>query len=99
DRRCLHEPRGVAGWSLSRALVRRLYLPELPRVGDRAAAWDAPGDGALVVARPSGRVVEPGGLQRRVDLRPDRDARPARGRARLGKEAEGRARLRGRVLR
>ena len=41
----------------------------------------------LVVARPSGRLVEPGRLQRRLDLRPDRDARPARRRARVGEEA------------
>ena len=49
-------------------------------------------DGALVVARPSGRLVEPGRLQRRLDLRADRDARAARGRARVGQEAARRAR-------
>ena len=57
------------------------------------------GDGALVVARTSRGLVEPGGLQRRVDLRSDRDARAARGRARLGEEAEGRARVCDRLLR
>ena len=42
-----------------------------------------------LVARPSGGLVEPGRLQRRVDLRPDRDAGAARGGARVGQEAEG----------
>ena len=82
-----------------RARGRGLDLPELPRVGDRPAARHAAGDRALVVARPSGRLVEPGRLQRRVDLRADRDARPARGGSRLGEEAEGRERLRDRLLR
>ena len=49
------------------------------------------GDDAALVARPSRRLVEPGRLQRRVDLRADRDAGAARGRARVGQEAEGRA--------
>ena len=83
--------------SALRARRRGLDLPELPRVGDRAAARDAGLDGALVVAGPSRRLVEPRRLQRRVDLRPDRDARAARGRARLGEEAArrlGRARSR-----
>ena len=46
-----------------------------------------------------GRLVEPGRLERRVDLRPDRDARPARGRARLGQEAARRDGVRDRLLR
>ena len=79
--------------------ARRLDLPELPRVGDRPAARDAAGDGALLVARPSGRLVEPARLQRRLDLRPDRDARSARGRARVGEEAARRADRGDRVLR
>ena len=41
----------------------------------------------------------PARLQRRLDLRPDRDARAARGRARLGEEAARRAGVRDRVLR
>ena len=41
----------------------------------------------------------PARLERRLDLRPDRDARAARGRARLGQEAARRAHLRDRVLR
>ena len=45
------------------------------------------GDDPLLVARPSGRLVEPGRLQRRLDLRPDRDARAACGRAGLGRSA------------
>ena len=77
----------------------RLDLPVVPRVGDRAAARDAAGDGALVVARPSGRLVEPARLQPRLDLRPDRDARAARGRARVGEEAARREDGRDRVLR
>ena len=43
-----------------------------------------------LVARASGRLVEPGGLPRRVDLRADRDTGSARGRLRVGQEAEGR---------
>ena len=48
-------------------------------------------DDPLLVARPPVRLVEPARLQRRVDLRPDRDARAARRRARLGEEAARRA--------
>ena len=97
--RDLLESRGHAGRLRLRARGRRLDLPELPRVGDRAAARDAGGDHPLLVARPSRRLVESRRLQRRLDLRPDRHARPARGGARLGEEAEGRERLRDRVLR
>src|SRR5262245_21978968 len=82
-----------------RALRRRLDLPELPRVGDRAPARDAGLHGAFMVARAPVRVVEPGGLQRRLDLRADRDPRAARGRARLGQAAAGRERLCDRLLR
>jgi Pyruvate/2-oxoglutarate dehydrogenase complex, dehydrogenase (E1) component, eukaryotic type, alpha subunit len=39
------------------------------------------------------------GVQRRVDLRADRDAGAARGRARVGEEAEGRVDRRARLLR
>ena len=56
-------------------------------------------DRAVVVARSSRRLVEPRGLSRRVDLRPDRDARSARGGSRLGEEAQGGARRGDRVLR
>ena len=59
-------------------------FPELPRVGDRAPARDAAGDDPLLVARSSGRLVEPRRLQPRLDLRPDRDAGSARSRARPG---------------
>ena len=57
------------------------------------------GDGAVVVARPSGRLVESGRVQHRVDLRPDRDPRAARRRARLGEEAARRRGDRDRLLR
>ena len=97
--RDLLEPRGDAGGLGARARRRGLDLPELPRVGDRAAARDAGGDRAVVVARPSGRLVEPGRLQRRVDLRADRDARAARRGARVGEEAARRVDRRDRVLR
>ena len=66
-------------------------LPELPRVRDWAPARDAGLDRPLVVARPSRRMVEPARLQRRLDLRPDRDPRPARGGPGLGEEAPRRA--------
>ena len=46
--------------------------------------------GPPLVARPSGGLVEPGRLQRRLDLRADRDAGAARRRPRVGEEAEGR---------
>ena len=48
-RRCRSAPR-------TRSTDERLDLPELPRVGDRAAARDAAGDDPLVVARPSRRA-------------------------------------------
>src|SRR4029450_4995190 len=67
DLRDLLEPRSDAGRLRVRARGRRLDLPELPRVGDRAPARDARLDGALLVARAPGRLVEPGGLQRRRD--------------------------------
>ena len=47
----------------------RLDLPELSRVGDRAPAGNARLNGSLVVARPSGGLVEPDGVRRGVDLR------------------------------
>ena len=78
---------------------RRLDLPVVPRVGDRARARHAGRDDPAVVARPSVGLVEPGRLERRVDLRADRDARPARGRARVGQEAARRGRGRDGVLR
>src|SRR5205814_6720563 len=78
--RDLLQPRGDAGGLRLRARRGRLDLPELPRVGDRAPPGDAAGDGPLVVARPPRRLVEPARLERRVDLRPDSDARAARGR-------------------
>ena len=99
DVRDLLEPRGDAGRLGARARRRGLDLPELPRVGDRAAARDSRRDRPALVARPSRRLVEPGRVQRRVDLRADRDARAARRRARVGQEAEGRATRRDRVLR
>ena len=89
----------IQAGAVPRARRRRLDLPELPRVGDRPAARHAAGDGALLVARPSRRLVEPGRLQPRLDLRPDRHARAARRRARVGEAAEGRGRLRARLLR
>ena len=85
--------------AVARARRRRLDLPELPRVGDRPPARHAGAHGAVVVARPSGRLVEPGRLQRRLDLRPDRYPRAARRRARLGQEAARRASVRDRLLR
>ena len=85
--------------SVVRARRRGLDLPELPRVGDRPPARHAGRDGPALVARASGGMVEPGRLQRRVDLRPDRHARSARRRSRVGKEAEGRERGRDRLLR
>ena len=73
----------------ARARRGGLDLPELPRVGDRAPARDAGRDDPLLVARPPGRLVEPGRLQRRVDLRPDRHARAARGRIAWGQKLKG----------
>src|SRR6478736_537094 len=60
---------------------------------------DACLDDPLVVARPPRRLVEPARLERRLDLRPDRDPRTARGRPRLGQEAARRAHLRDRLFR
>ena len=57
------------------------------------------GDAPALVARPSRGLVEPGRLERRVDLRADRDACPARRRARVGEEAARRGRRRDGVLR
>src|SRR5207344_486678 len=85
--RDLLEPRGHAGRIRLRARAGRLDLPELSRVGDRASSRDANRDGALVVAGPSVRLVEPARLERGLDLRADRDARAARHRARVGEEA------------
>src|SRR5207237_7857440 len=85
--RDLLEPRGDAGRLRLRARARGLDLPELPRVRDRAPARAAGLDGALVVARPPDGLVEPGRLECRLDLRPDRHARPARRRAGVGEEA------------
>ena len=70
---------------------RRLDLPLVPRVRDRARARDAGRDDPAMVARPSVGLVEPGRLERRVDRGADRDARAARGRARVGQEAARRA--------
>ena len=50
---------------------------------------DAAGDDPLVVARSSGRPVEPGRRQPGLDLRPDRDAGASRGRAGMGKRLRG----------
>ena len=94
--RDLLESRGDAGRRRARARRRGLDLPELPRVGDRALARHAAEDRAELVARASRGLVEPGRLQRRLDLRADRDAGAARCRARVGQEAEGRARVRAR---
>ena len=77
----------------------RLDLPELPRVGDRAPPRPAARDDPPVVARAPVRLVEPRRGERRVDLRPDRDARPARRRARMGDAAQGVGRRRARALR
>ena len=85
--RDLLEPRGAAGRSRVCARGSRLDLPGIPRVGDRALARDAGFDRAVVVARASGRLVEPDGLQRRVDLRADRDADTACGRGSRGARA------------
>src|SRR5581483_12100964 len=73
--RDLLEPRGDAGRVALRPRARGLDLPVVPRVRDRPAARDAAGDGALVVARASGGLVEPAGLHPRLDLRADRDPR------------------------
>ena len=73
--RDLLESRGDAG-RLGLALEAGLGLPELSRLGDRSPARHARVDRSLVVARPSGWLVESGGLQRRLDLRPHRDAIP-----------------------
>ncbi len=89
DVRDLLEPRGDAGRLRARPRGRGLDLPELPRVRDRAAARDARQHRPPLVARPSRRLVEPCGLPGRLDLRADRHAGPARGRPRLGREAEG----------
>ena len=97
--RDLLEPRGDAGRLGARARRRGLDLSELSRVGDRAAARHAGVHGALVVARAPRGLVEPGRLQRGVDLRADRDARPARRGPRVGKEAARRLDRRDRVLR
>ena len=99
DVRDLLEPRGDAGRLGVRARGSRLDLPGVPRVRDRAPARDAGLDRPLVVAGPSGRVVEPDGVQRRLDLRPDRDADPPCGRVRLGLRAQGRGSRRPRLLR
>ena len=77
----------------------RLDLPELPRVRDRASPRVAGVDDPQLVAGASCGLVGPAGLQRRVDLRADRDARAARGRLRLGLAPEGRGPGRRRVLR
>ena len=69
---------------------RDWIFPSLPRVRDRLAPRDAGLDGALVVAGPPRRLVEPDRVQRRVDLRADRDADPARGGVRVGLGSEGR---------
>ena len=67
------------------ALEERDWIfPALSRVRDRPPARDAGLDRALLVERPSRRLVEPARLQRRIDLRADRDAGPARGRVRVG---------------
>src|SRR5205814_6205602 len=99
DVRDLLEPRGDAGRLGLCARARGLDLPQLPRVGDWALAWDARLDRALLVAGPPRRLVEPARLQRRLDLRPDRNARAACRRPRVGQEAARGVVLRGRVLR
>ena len=99
DVRDLLEPRGDAGRLGARARRRGLDLPELPRVGDRAAPRHAAEHRPALVARPPRRLVEPGGVPGRVYLRADRDARLARGRPRLGREAEGQLHRRDRLLR
>ena len=89
DVRDLPRPRGDPGGRGARPRGPRLDLPELPRLRDRPAARPAGRDDPPVVARPPVRLVEPRGRQRRVDLRPDRDAGPTRRGPRLGPEAEG----------
>ena len=85
--------------SVVRARGARLDLPGLPRLGDRAPARDAGLD------RPSwwrGHPAgwwNPRGVQRRVDLRADRDAGAARRRVRVGIAAQGRGPRRARALR
>ena len=97
--RDLLEPRGDPGRRDVRAHRRRLDLPVLPRVRDRARTRHAGRDDPAVVARPPVRLVEPGRLERRVDRGADRDARSACGRAGVGEEAARRARGRDGVLR
>ena len=68
---------------------RDWIFPGVPRVGDRAPSRDARFHRVVVVARASVRLVEPDGLQRRLDLRADRDPDTARRGLRLGLAAEG----------
>ena len=79
--------RSRSGTGSSRAIATRRSVP-CARV-----------DRSLVVARPSCGLVESGGLQRRLDLRPHRDADTARSRVRLGLAVERRGPGRDRQLR
>ena len=75
---------------LVHALERaRLDLPQLPRLGDRPPPRPPGRDHPAVVARPPVGVVEPGGRERRLHLRPDRHAGPSRRGSRLGSSAQG----------
>jgi pyruvate dehydrogenase E1 component alpha subunit len=91
-----HEAMQVGSRTRSRSGTGSSPATASPR---SAAARDPGLDDPLLVARPPGRLVEPGRLPRRVDLRPDRDARAARRRSRVGEEAARRGHGRDRVLR
>ena len=92
-------PRGDSGRCDVRARRRRLDLSVVSRGCDRARARHARRDDPAVVARASVRLVEPGRLEHRVDLRADRDARSPRSRAGLGEETARREGRRDGVLR